>query len=319
MIVREYQCGDAQNIISLLSSNTTQIRDSDFWLWINRIWPEQESIVVVAEDDGVVVAHYAILPSSVQISGKIIPSGLGVHALVDPAARGRIPIYQITKRCYQIAKERGLKLLYGFPNKNFRLIQEKVEGWHCVNQFNAYLKTPALSDGLGLSLHTLPFDERDLRISLHDLIERYRDESRYTVLPSFQRWIKRFTMHPQTSYGFHMLRQGSMDLGLLVSRIFTDVNGCSEGQIVDMVVSRNLEQRSVIAAFENYCKPIIDKVCLWPLNQEFEEALISSGYTQTGFDTFFAIKVLDESILIEHPSIKQIGMWRLPMAMSDVF
>jgi hypothetical protein len=319
MLIREYQPGDAKKIVSLLASNTVYLRDENYWLWINRIWPEQDSIIVVAEEDGILLAHYAILPIPIHIGGRIIPAGLGIHALVDPSARSKVPIFQITKRCYKIAKDRGIELLYGFPNRNFRLIQEKVEGWKCVRHFNALVKVAKPSNYTTLTLDNVRFDDPIARLRIHDLLEQTSDDSLFTTLPSYEGWIRRFALHPQTQYEFHIITKSGVDLGVIVSRIYKDVSGVSEAQIVEMIAPKDFEQREVIAAFENHCAKFTDNVCLWPLDKNFETAAISSGYSSIGFDTFFGIKVLDPKLSDEYPKITNYAAWRLPMAMSDVF
>lgn len=320
MLIREYQPGDAKKIVSLLSNNTKYLRDEEYWLWSNRIWPEEDSIVVVAEEEGSVLAHYAILPLTVHIGGRKIEAGLGIHALVDPFARSKVPIFQITKRCYKIAKDRGIRLLYGFPNRNFRLIQEKVEGWKCVSHFNAYMKEISPSDSPTLSIETVTLDDALSSLRIHDLVEKTFNDSRFTVLPTYQGWIRRFGSHPQIRYGFHILGRDDTDVGVIVSRIYKDSNsGALEGQIVEMAVPQDLDRREIISAFENYCSTFAKSVCLWPIETEFEKAANSAGYTNTGFDTFFGIKILDPGLADEYPAITDIAAWRLPMAMSDVF
>jgi hypothetical protein len=319
MIIREYRSGDADKIVALLAANTTHLRDVEFWLWTNRIWPNENSIVVVAENEGEIVAHYAILPLEIRRQGQALRAGLGIHALVAPSSRGKIPIFQVTKRCYQIAKEKGLVLLFGFPNKNFRLIQEKVEGWQCVSLFRAFEKAPIRHSSCEYTIDTIHLDTLNSSSRVHDLIERFANDSLYSHACSYAYWQRRFILHPQTVYGIHILMDGSRDLGVLVSRVFTTVEGTTEGQVVDMVMEPGIQRIAVISAIENLFYGNTDKVCLWPLEPDFGSALRASGFSQTGFETFFGIKRLDPILASTHPNIGDISKWRLPMAMSDVF
>ena len=135
--IREYTTEDRVKICSLLTRNTVYQRDPQFWCWINQCLGSMPPIIVVAEINSDVIGHYAIIPHPMMVGGKIITVGFGIHALIDSKFRKEVSIFDITTLAYKLAKERGLKLIYGFPNQEYRLIQEKIERWQKVSFFNS--------------------------------------------------------------------------------------------------------------------------------------------------------------------------------------
>ena len=123
--IRPYSRGDAKQIFGLFQKYTKYKRDASFWTWMNRIL--SDSIVVVAEEEGNIIGHYAILPRTCVLNnGLELKAGLGVHAFVAPDRRNEISIFSISSLAYKLAKEKGIDFVYGFPNQNYRLIQEKI-------------------------------------------------------------------------------------------------------------------------------------------------------------------------------------------------
>ena len=124
--IRYYNPGDGKKISDLFTKNTTLLRDDKFWIWINRILCS-DSIVAVAEKNNEIVAHYAFIPRNIIVGNEILKSGIGLHAVVSPDVRNSLSIFQISNLVYDKARKDGYDLIYGFPNTNYRLIQEKIE------------------------------------------------------------------------------------------------------------------------------------------------------------------------------------------------
>ena len=81
IVIRPYKFGDVQNIVTLLN-RTKYHRDTVFWVWLNRLLPEEESIIHVAENNGQIIGHYAAIPQTINYKGQKIKAALGLHAYV---------------------------------------------------------------------------------------------------------------------------------------------------------------------------------------------------------------------------------------------
>jgi len=318
--IREYKPGDARGIGELLNNHTSYLRDFDFWLWSNRVWPDESSVVVVAEEDQKIVGHYAILPQNILIGGNEIQAGIGVHAFIDSAYRNEVPIFQISKRCYQIAKNKGIQMLYGFPNENYRLIQEKVEGWKCVSVFNAYTKV--LTKGL-----TKNFDSKELDyavgqdcVELKDFLELHADRQLFGIYPTIKKWMDRYDKHPQNKYVTIFLSEGGVIIAAAVVKDYLDESSNTKvGHLIDCVIPSEITWDRVNLSLESYFSDRVSELRHWPINKRFLRSLESMGYADKGFSTFFGIKILDERLLKIEDELTDVSNWNLVMGMSDVF
>ncbi|MDA7664098.1 GNAT family N-acetyltransferase, partial [bacterium] len=214
--IRPYQPRDAQQVCDLLTKHTSYQRDAAFWLWSNRVWPESRSIVTVAEEEGVVVGHYAILPLTLNVGNRKLSAGIGVHAFIAPSHRKKVPIFQISKKCYAQAKEAGLQLIWGFPNANYCLIQEKVEGWQRVELFDAWVKPVAQKDASRLKIKSIDPDDSTQLLQLNDLLDACSLGDRAGWGASLAGWLDRYHHHPQNTYQFHIAQSGAEAVAALV-------------------------------------------------------------------------------------------------------
>lgn len=319
--IRAYKPGDAIGICDLLSRYTKYKRDEAFWLWINRVWPDAPSIVAVAEEENEIVGHYAILPQELSINQKRVMGGLGVHAFVAPPFRNKVPIFAISKHCYKLAQKAGLKLVWGFPNKNYRLIQEKVEKWRCVHQFRAWQRTLGTVPVSEYSLEQICLSDARQQIQLNNFLETLPDNSRSGISATLISWLHRYHAHPQETYQFHFLKKRETLHGAVVSKIYTDPETtCKVGHIVEFRLSDNEHSFGLLAATElMFHKSGINQLVLWPVNPDFQAVLGEAGYLPEGFETFFGVKLLDTTFHDEFDQLTNICHWNLNMGMSDVF
>jgi len=321
--IRAYKPGDARKICEMLSTYTDYERDEAFWLWINRIFPDQPAIIAVAEDGDEIVGHYAILPIMINFDGKRVLGGLGIHAFIAPPARTKVPIFAVSKYCYALAKNAGIRFVWGFPNKNYRIIQEKVEKWCCVDVFNAYekqLPEPTKFQGKG-RLEEVSFSDPIAMLVVNELVEKVSALASIQTDATLQSWVRRYRMHPQVDYRLLIYKEQEEVLGVIVTKRYEDPTG---GQVVGHVLEYRLVEDStvvdLIQATENYFYGSgVRKSVLWPSNSEFRCGLDSLGYESTGFDTFFGVKLLDPEFKDDFEAFKDVRNWNLTMGMSDVF
>ena len=114
--IRLYKSGDAKGINEMFTKHTPYLRDDAYWTWINRI--VGQSISVVAECDDRIIGHYAVIPRNLIVKNRVLKAALGIHAFVDPDFRREISIFEISNYLYRIAQDKGIQVIYGFPNVN---------------------------------------------------------------------------------------------------------------------------------------------------------------------------------------------------------
>ena len=157
--IRLYKSGDAKGINEMFTKHTPYLRDDAYWTWINRI--VGQSISVVAECDDRIIGHYAVVPRNLIVKNRVLKAALGIHAFVDPDFRREISIFEISNYLYRIAQDKGIQVIYGFPNVNYRQIQD--------GKRLLYLNPMNCLRIRGLTILRLPYSLMRLRILIMNI------------------------------------------------------------------------------------------------------------------------------------------------------
>ncbi len=329
MVITRHGKGDRERVCQLFTRHTSYLRDTAFWLWIHRIWPDEDSIIYLAKDGEDVVGHYAVLPFTLCNGKERLRAGLGVHAFIAPPYRKKMPIFYLTRQCYQACKEEGIDVLFGFPNENFRLIQEKVEGWHCVSSFLAWTRPvksedlPSLSLPSSLAVRPLDWNAPADLALLDDLFTLSPSPAAFHVPRSLSLWKRRFAQHPQVTYRpFFVFSSKSEETFPLAAFVLKEFENLEKnelvGHLMDYVALPPLSHAALIDASVSAFSPRVSSLAYWPVHSVMEDTLREKGFIEDGFSTFFAIKILNDS-LEEHPLLRKKKAWHLPLSLSDAF
>jgi hypothetical protein len=318
--IREYKPQDAEKIYSLASKHTSFKRDAAFWVWINRLLSEEESIISVAELNNQIIGHYAIIPRICSIRGNRYKAGVAIHAIVDPDFRTSVSIFHITSHLYHKAKEKNIDFIFGFPNENNRLIQQRIEGWKKISLFNALEKEAVVVEHSKTVFSWESFDKEnfDNLFILNELSEKYRANDNIFLLKPLTFLINRYLNHPQNPYQVWLLKDQNEYIGSVVTKLFK-LNSEKRVHIIDFILSPSYSFENLIDDFEKIFSESVDKYVLWPYSNFFKHSLIDMNYTATGFDTFFGVKFLNDISKEEAEFIVNFNNWNLPMGDSDAF
>ena len=130
-------------------------------------------------------------------------------------------------------------------------------------------------------------------------------------------WISRYMLNPQTPYLLYALSKCGVPIGYMVTKRYKN-NGNCYSHIVDYILSDNSYMDDVISSYLNNEKAECDYFSFWKGDSVFERSIEKSGFVETGFETFLAIKLLDKS-LSELDVLLDFDNWRLVMGDSDAF
>ncbi len=87
--------------------------------WLYRSNPSGSAIGFNAfTQDGRLVGHYAVVPRGFSIDGSFVTLGLSLNTAVDPACQGQGLFTALAERTFSLARERGLRGIYGVANQN---------------------------------------------------------------------------------------------------------------------------------------------------------------------------------------------------------
>ena len=318
--IRAYKPGDGLKLSSLFTKYSPYLRDDKFWVWINRFFT-QKSIVAVAECNGNIVGHYAVLPQKMQIDGINYNTGLGIHAFISPDHANNMSIFQISAYAYQIAKEQGLDFIYGFPNKNYRLIQEKIERWKKVALFNALeLPNEQLLNNYDHDYYVEQIDFSNFSdfYCLNDILEQ-SPHNKVEITQNVSYWNNRYILHPQHPYIYLKVSIKGNIVGYFIGKYFTN-NNIRYFHIVDFATYDLVVMREVLLAIFHHQSSHFDKVSCWKGDDRTNHAYRELGFQETGFDTFLGIKFLNKDVEKKiSDTVLNFDNWRIVMGNSDAF
>ena len=317
IIIRQGSEKDVDSIIQLFQRQFPEHWNQDpkvFWKWRNEKLSHKKTLISLAEYNNKVIGYYCIEPKKINFFGEIIEVGFGMHAVVDPLYRKELSIMQVTEFAYDLAKESEMKFIYGFPNNNFYLIQEKIERWDRVSIYNTMeVKT---IESLDCNFFISPLVEKDF-----DELEFPRIKEKIIRLESSKEYFKnRFFNHPRSLYKCFSIKekQSYENLGLLVLKIYKS----ETGHIIDFVKTDKVSNSDIIKLSNNFfLNKQIELISFWQTNNNFKKAILSTyDKTKEGFKTNFYVKFLDSEFKNKNSEkILDISNWSLPMGISDAF
>jgi len=314
--IREYQIGDSKKIYSLFNEHTPYVRDRKFWVWINRMLSDEKSLIVVAEVDGQIIGHYAIIPKTVSIKTKNYRGGFAIHAFIHPDYRNGFLIFQITKKMYKVAKDYGLDFIYGFPNENFREIQVKAEKWKKVALFKALEKISLSKIKTNLTLSQFSDNYTDI-YTLSEIIDASQLVGPVIIKKSLNYYLNRYIRHPQSLYENYFIVKDKETVAFVCLKKFN--NGSeSIGHLIDYVSVDRISFEEILVVVENYFYNKVDKISVWKFNDSHQSILLDNNFEMTGFETFLGIKLLTEDKELEK-QLADFKNWKLCMGDSDAF
>lgn len=293
--IRQGTKEDAPAILKLFNKQAPEHkRDMEFWEWIN-----EDTLITVAEQDGEIIGHHAIIPKQLHIGNSVYPVGMGIHAIVKP---NTVSIMEITKHNTKLAIDKGLVMLYSFPNQNYWFIKNKIEKWDIVSQFKS-----------------IEFDVYDRPNTTIRLIEERVSGWEFKTLINGltprthpikinTEFYKRYFEHPHNIYKTYSVYKANNFAGFVILKVFNN----KKGHIVDYIIDKSLDYKDLIDGcvdmLYNY------KMSLWPTNPEFSKEIKG----EDGFQTNFLVKFLDDTFESQHRDyILDINNWHLPMGTSD--
>lgn len=315
---------DADKICALFNKvSPVYERGIAFWIWINRLLSQEKSIVAVAEFEGVLIGHYAIIPRKIIIEDCSFNVGFGIHAVIEPDKSGLVSIFEISNLAYKSAKELGLKFVYGFPNKNYRLIQEKIERWEKVGLFNAYeINIDNYSIEVNIDLLTIVKvnSSSDSLFEISKILDKMTFQTKCHIDKNLIYYQNRYLHHPYSLYSCYIIKDLSGKKACVFLKKFKGDNE-NKGHLIDFVKEEKFEIKNLLDVTVAILKNEgVDLLSFWPIDIEIKQILEYKKLTPTGFDTFFGIKFLDKDFKNKYSDLLlDFDNWGLMMGESDAF
>jgi len=128
-LIREYRESDEEPIRKLFELVFNNPSSAERWAWQYRSNPAGHGIIVLAETAQSIVGQYALIPLTMKIKNTVCLGSLSLDTMVHPDYRGQGMFIALAQKAYEIAAERGVHFVYGFPNENSHYGINKRLGW----------------------------------------------------------------------------------------------------------------------------------------------------------------------------------------------
>lgn len=116
--MREYRDGDEESIRELYHLVFGEEISAQHWAWRYKQNPSGQPVIALAESSQGIVGQYALTPLRMKVEDKICLGSLSLHTMVHSDYRGQGMFTTLARKAYELAAERGIHFIYGFPNED---------------------------------------------------------------------------------------------------------------------------------------------------------------------------------------------------------
>ncbi|MFC2021450.1 GNAT family N-acetyltransferase [Chloroflexota bacterium] len=351
---RSYQEGDEAGIFQLWQAvYPAQTYDREQWLkwwrWLYKDNPGGTGWIWLAEDNGKIAGHSAIIPVALKIDSQTVTGFQSVNTMTHPDYR-RQGIYEIlAKKTYAAAGQAGSHIGFRFPNANSRPIALSKLDWfdvsspqvwfkpyHWKNAIKLRIKNRFLSGllavgaalvfnkmllrakkaplALGLTiLKVTSFDER-----VNELWNRV--SSQYPIMvvrdKDYLNW--KYCLVPGGNYSIYIAEKTDMICGYLVFRCITREE-TKVGLIFDICAeSEEIAQCLILKAIEECEQAKVDLIyCSLIANKMYLQAFRKRGFISSPLVKGGWFCAYSSSPHISREFLKNPGNWYVQTGDSD--
>jgi len=115
---------DGDRINDLFARSYGRVRTPEQWRWEFARAPGGSPVLWAAEAGGRLIGHYALIPLEMSFFGQSLKGAKAESAMVDPDYRGQGICSRLVELTLQDARQRGISVVWGFPNEqSFRIME----------------------------------------------------------------------------------------------------------------------------------------------------------------------------------------------------
>lgn len=139
-IVREANQNDSPGLAELFRNVFNFDRGEDHYRWKFFDNPDGPPVISVAEDAGKLVGQYALWPTRMRLGSAVVLGAQSLDTMTHPDYRRQGMFTVLTEHCMNLATDRGVEVLYGFPLEN--TIQGFIHklDWQCTGNVPIWIR-----------------------------------------------------------------------------------------------------------------------------------------------------------------------------------
>lgn len=312
--IRLYNEGDEAGISGLFSAcYGGREFPLQYWKWRFRDAPAGQGVIVLAWDGERMAAHYAVTPVTLWVGGQKCGTGLSGTTMTHSDYRGRRLFPILAEQTYELMHQRGLEMVWGFPNDlSHRGIIKDIR-WTDISEVPTFrLHLP--SGRLKLRPAEAVDEIEELGSDFDELWAAARE--RYSVIALRDRatltWRYRF--NPVDIYRFIAARRDGELAGYAVLKQYGDELHITDYLARDLDADLELMHKAIhIALEESRTAVSLWLNCNLPLHRELERL----GFVNEERITYFGGRLLGDGL--GGAGMYDYRSWYLTMGDSDVY
>ena len=313
MVVKSYKKGDEFKILELFELVFKQKLSIENWKWRFRDNPAGKHFIKLMWDNDLLVGHYAVSPTIMQVDGQDVLTALSLTTMTHPDYTGKRIFKTLSKSLYdELEQNHACKAIWGFPNNNSHYGFVKHLGWSNL----ALMHTLGLNakkikpKGLKFQAQEIQhFDEAHSKF-INDKINASvyvkRDET-------YLNW--RFIDKPNTNYYCYEFNS-EFDKAILIFKFYPIGNDIYDLNIVDSYMDNHENIQDYIAYIIDKTTKKVNRISLWKnLFDKNHLTLEKIGFTPVLPQTYITSRIQQSM----PKSFLNFKNWHVSMSDSDVF
>ena len=317
--VRAYRPGDEHGILAMYRSVFGLDHSVETWRWLYERFPHGPAIIVVAENNGELVGHYAVQPRPFSFGGEDTLAGLVLGTMIEQKARNVTLLIEMAKLAYKLCADRGLRFLYAFPREEVMRVRQMLLSWQTLAMIVEWEgplpQLPASPTPRAVPRRYSLIEKPSERLDRPQMI----DPSMIYSLRDAA-WLKwRIFDNPLVQYDVHAIGDANQPVAYAVTKLCyrEDV---LYGHIVDWhgeINDPSVREDLLAGIWRRFAERNVERFSCWANRQNsLGKALQKAGYKEQGQSTSWGFRSLGSTAT---EWLANRDAWHVLMADSDTY
>lgn len=300
MKIRAYKEGDEKEIWALdrrLETHTWNRRDLNNWYWkYTNQNPSGKSFIWLIEEEGKVIAHFAVVPYKLKVFDKELIASHSIAALVEEKYQNRGLLKFVGDKLFEELRRNNIPFTYGFPNARSYGLHKAYMGYTDLIRFDNWkIQKPEIDKIHNEYTNSIVFKEIDkFDETFDELWKACSCEYEIVVVRDRNYLIWRYLSRPDGKYyPFGVYRDNNLK-GYIILKLYKE-DKVLRGHMLDIFAHRDdvdTLNRLINGGLNFFKEQNVDEATCWIWgNVLIENILSESGFERTSADIPLVIRI----------------------------